>query len=193
MRDQTKGALMKRIALMLAAMMIIAAFSTPVMADALIDDFSSNPAKRWRFFADTVMGGVSTGKVEFPMEDGAGFARMTGTVSTANNGGFIQFRTELGTPAPQDTKGVRVVVRGNGERYFVHLRTSLTLLPWQYYQAGFETTKDWREVRLPLEAFKASGRMLPGAVKAGSIKSAGIVAFGRDHEVLVEVREAGFY
>jgi hypothetical protein len=185
--------MMKRTASMLAALMVMAALSSSALADALIDDFSNNPAQRWRFFADTVMGGVSSGKVEFLKESGAGFARMTGTVSTANNGGFIQFRTDLATPPPAGAKGVRLVARGNGERYFVHLRTSLTLLPWQYYQAAFETSKDWREVRLPLEAFKASGRMLPGLVKAGSIKSVGIVAFGRDHEVLVEVREARFY
>ena len=40
----------------------------------LVDDFQSNPEKRWRFFADTVMGGVSSGKVEFKL-DGCRFAR----------------------------------------------------------------------------------------------------------------------
>ena len=34
----------------------------------LVDDFQSNPEKRWRFFADTVMGGVSSGQVEFEIE-----------------------------------------------------------------------------------------------------------------------------
>jgi hypothetical protein len=68
------------------------------------------------------------------------YARMTGRVTTANNGGFIQIRKDLGSPPPEGTKGVRLIVRGNGERYFVHLRTSGTLLPWQYYQASFSTT-----------------------------------------------------
>jgi len=184
---------MKKRALMLVAAMFMAAALPPAMADSLIDDFSNNPSQRWRFFADTVMGGVSSGKVEFRQEDGVAFARMTGIVSTANNGGFIQFRSELGSPPPPGTKGVRLVVRGNGERYFVHLRTSFTVLPWQYYQAPFPTTGAWREVRLPLDAFKPSGRMLPGTIAPARIKSAGIVAYGREHEVLVEVREIGFY
>jgi Complex I intermediate-associated protein 30 (CIA30) len=172
---------------------MLAGAAPSVLAGAMIDDFSNNPSQRWRFFADTVMGGVSTGKVEFLKEDGVSFARMTGKVSTANNGGFIQFRTELASAAPAGAKGVRLMVRGNGERYFVHLRTSFTVLPWQYYQAPFATTNGWREIRLPLEAFKPSGRMLPGTVAPARIKSVGIVAYGREHEVLVDVREAGFY
>ena len=63
----------------------------------LVDDFQSGPEKRWRFFADTVMGGVSSGNVEFATKDGVSFARLTGDVSTANNGGFIQIRHELET------------------------------------------------------------------------------------------------
>jgi Complex I intermediate-associated protein 30 (CIA30) len=184
---------MRRIFGLLAAIIVMAGFAPSAQAGAMIDDFSNNPSQRWRFFADTVMGGVSTGKVEFLREDGASFARMTGTVSTANNGGFIQFRTELPGAAPQGTKGVRLMVRGNGERYYVHLRTTFTILPWQYYQAPFATTNGWREVRLPLEAFKPSGRMLPGTIAPARIKSVGIVAFGRDQQVQVDVREAGFY
>lgn len=184
---------MNRIFALIAAMIVLAGFAPSALAVAMIDDFSNNPSQRWRFFADTVMGGVSSGKVEFLKEDGASFARMTGTVSTANNGGFIQFRTELSRAAPADAKGVRLMVRGNGERYFVHLRTTFTLLPWQYYQAPFETTNAWREIRLPLAAFKPSGRMLPASVAPARIKSVGIVAFGRDQQVQVDVREVGFY
>lgn len=168
---------------------------TAVMAAAggqvTVDDFKSGPEQRWRFFADTVMGGRSTGQVEFNTGGGA-YARLTGDVTTANNGGFIQIRREL-TSVPADTQGVRLVVRGNGERYFVHLRTSGTILPWQYYQAGFATTSGWREVRLPLASFERSGRFLGKTPKASSLKSIGIVAFGRDHKADIEIREVGFY
>ncbi len=159
----------------------------------MIDDFKSNPQAKWRFFADTVMGGVSSGQVEFKEEDSVAFARMTGKVSTANNGGFIQIRHELAiTPSP-DIKGIRLKVRGNGKPYFVHLRTSGTILPWQYYQAGFDATPQWREVKLPLSAFKASGRMLRGIPKATSLRSVAIVAFGMDYDADVQVSEIGFY
>jgi hypothetical protein len=56
------------------------------------------PQTRWRFFTDQVMGGVSTGVIAFAQEDGTSFARMTGRVSTANRGGFIQMRLDLATP-----------------------------------------------------------------------------------------------
>ena len=89
----------------------------------MIEDFTMQPETRWRFFTDQVMGGVSTGGVVFAQEDGQSFARMTGQVSTANRGGFIQMRLDLSSPPPEGTTGVRLVVRGNGQRYFVHLRT----------------------------------------------------------------------
>jgi hypothetical protein len=175
---------------------VLAASLTAVMFAAggqiTVDDFKSNPEQRWRFFADTVMGGRSTGQVEFRTGGGEAYARLSGEVTTANNGGFIQIRRDLKS-VPGDAQGIRLVVRGNGERYFVHLRTSGTILPWQYYQAGFSTTGAWREVRLPLSSFERSGRFLGNTPKASSLKSIGIVAFGRDHKADVEVLEIGFY
>lgn len=160
---------------------------------SMIDDFKSDPQAKWRFFADTVMGGVSSGQVEFETEDGIAFARMTGEVSTANNGGFIQIRHDLASAPPGDIKGIRLKVRGNGKPYFVHLRTSGTILPWQYYQAGFDATSQWREIRLPLAAFKASGRMLRETPRATSLKSVAVVAFGMDYDADVQISEIGFY
>lgn len=139
------------------------------------------------------MGGVSTGSVSFLSEDKAIHARMTGRVSTANNGGFIQMRIELPTAAPEGSEGVRLIVRGNEQRYFVYLRTNGTVLPWQYYQAGFDVSRDWVEVRLPFSAFEASGRILRSIPRAQGLKSRGIVAFGRDHDAEIEVLEVGFY
>ncbi|MCV2891207.1 CIA30 family protein, partial [Ruegeria aquimaris] len=121
------------------------------------------------------------------------FARLTGTVSTANRGGFIQFRRQLDAPVPADTGGIRLVVRGNGERYFIHLRTTGTLLPWQFYQSGFEAPGTWTEVRLPLSSFRASGSLLRATPSASTLTSVGVVAYGRDHEALLDVREIGFY
>ena len=44
---------------------------------------------------DQVMGGVSTGNFRVDVVDGVKCYRMTGDVSTKNNGGFIQIRTKL--------------------------------------------------------------------------------------------------
>lgn len=158
-----------------------------------IDDFTSGPEARWRFFTDGVMGGVSTGRTVFTEEQGTALARMTGEVSTANNGGFIQIRTALPDGAPADATGVRLVVRGNGERYFVHLRTRGTRLPWQYYQAGFETSSEWQEIRLPFDGFSASGGLMRTTLRPEGLTSIGIAAYGRDHEVRIDIRAVGFY
>ena len=179
--------------LAVAAVLILWNSSSALAEDIMIDDFKSQPEKRWRFIADTVMGGISTGNVSFLAENKDTYARMTGNVSTENNGGFIQFRMKLPSPLAKSVVGLRLVVRGNDQKYFMHLRTTGTFLPWQYYQAGFEVSQYWSEVRLPFEAFKASGNFLRAVPQPDSLKSVGIVAFGRDHEAEIEVREVGYY
>lgn len=161
--------------------------------DRRFETFDDTPAARWSFLADTVMGGVSTGQVQFDREGTTSFVRLSGEVSTANNGGFIQVRRKLSQPLPEDVRGLRLVVRGNGGPYFVHLRTRGTRLPWQYYQARFPTGDGWTEIRLPLSAFHPSGRLLRATPSAQSITSVGIVAYGRDHSALVEVSQIDWF
>ncbi len=182
---------LKRLA---AVVMLTLSAVSPVCAEGLMtEDFTVQPDTRWRFFADTVMGGASSGQMRF-VQDGTGtHASMTGHVSTENNGGFIQMQMDLPNPPPEGTIGVRLIVRGNDQRYFVHLRTKGTRLPWQYYQAKFDVTRDWTEVRLPLDTFQASGALLRNIPLVGSLTSIGIVAYGRDHDAEIEVREVGFY
>lgn len=164
-----------------------------VAEEIMIENFEAQPEKRWRFFTDSVMGGVSTGKVDFVTENGKKHARLTGHVSTENNGGFIQIRTDLPGAAPDGAVGVRALVRGNDQEYFVHLRTAGTVLPWQYFQAGFTAGTEWKEIRLPFTSFQASGRLLRSVPSADSLKSAAIVAYGRDHDAEIEISEIGFY
>jgi hypothetical protein len=157
---------------------IILAFiaAGPAMADPAIDH-------AWRFFSDQVMGGVSSGQAQ--VNDHG--LRLTGAVSTANNGGFIQARTEVqGFGA--NTTGIEITVRGDGQPYFIHLRTTGTVLPWQYYQAEFPTSKDWQTIRLPWSAFQPSGRMLRDVPNPDTIRGVALVAFGRDHSADVTLR-----
>ncbi len=151
------------------------------------------PNESWTYVSDQVMGGVSEGEARIDRVDGEPVLHLAGEVSTANRGGFIQARVTLDTPPPATSDGVALRVRGNGEGYFVHLRTSGTVLPWQYYQAAFQTTSEWAEVRIPFASFKASGNLLRGAIRPESIRSLGIVAYGRDHSADVQVMWVGFY
>ena len=161
--------------------------------DRLIENFSSHPEMRWKFIADTVMGGISSGELKFNSERGETYARMTGNVSTENNGGFIQFRMKMLNSLPEEARGLRVVVRGNDQRYFIHLRTRGTFLPWQYYQLGFEVSKKWTEVLLPFKDFKASSALLKKTPYPEGLRSIGVVAFGRDHKAEVEVLEVSYF
>ncbi|PRY21249.1 complex I intermediate-associated protein 30 (CIA30) [Aliiruegeria haliotis] len=146
----------------------------------------------WTYVADSVMGGVSQGQSSFGSDDGQDFIRLTGEVSTENRGGFIQVRTMIDI-VETDAAGLVLKVRGNGERYFIHLRTRSTRLSWQYYQAGFDSGPDWTEVRLPWAAFETSGRLLPKRVSPETIRSIGLVAYGRDHKADVSLAEIGIF
>lgn len=151
------------------------------------------PDAHWTYVSDRVMGGVSDGQARIETIDGAPALRLTGQVSTANRGGFIQARVSLDDPLPATVQGLVLRLRGNGEGYFVHLRTAGTVLPWQYYQAPVATTPDWAEVRIPLVAFKPSGNLLRGTPRADALRSVGIVAYGRDHTADITVQWIGFY
>lgn len=171
---------MKHLFLTLALCLGSAAVGQPMpIADLTAPD---EPA-RWRFFTDQVMGGVSTGTAQF--DDGA--LQLRGSVSTANRGGFIQVRREV-QALPETTRALRLDTRGDGQTYYVHLRTRATRLPWQYYQAAFTAPQDWKEVEIPLSAFRPSGGMLPRQIRPGTVRSIALVAYGRDHAAQVDLR-----
>jgi hypothetical protein len=145
----------------------------------------------WSFLSDAVMGGVSEGQARLETEAGIDFVRLTGTVSTENRGGFLQVRTQLDGGLPADARAIHLRVRGNGARYFIHLRTA-GLRPWQFWQAGFATGPDWRMVALPLTGFAAQGGLPPGPPQPGAIRSLGLAAYGRDHQADVALAALGW-
>jgi len=148
---------------------------------------------RWEYFSDQVMGGVSEGGASFARVDGTPVLRLRGEVSTANRGGFIQARAMLDGTLPDTAQGVVLDVRGNDETYFVHLRTSRTFLPWQFYQASFEATPEWRQVRIPFTDFAPYGRLLRKSFNVGTVRSIAVAAFGKDHTADLSVRLIGVY
>jgi hypothetical protein len=65
------------------------------------------------------------------------------------------------------------------------------MLPWQYYQSGFEVSDEWQTIKLPMDSFEASGSWIRKSAKPTSIRSIGIVAYGRDHKADIQVSEIG--
>jgi len=143
----------------------------------------------WSFLSDRVMGGVSTGAAAFDDEA----IRLTGEVSTKNRGGFVQVRAGIDAPWPEDAKGLILRVRGTPQRYFVHLRTATTTRPWQFHQAAFQATEDWRDVRLPFAEFVPQGGAHPASVHPERVRSIGLAAYGRDHEADVSLAALGLF
>lgn len=149
----------------------------------VIADMSRDSPSQWRVFTDKVMGGVSEGRAEI----GNGVLRLTGAVSTANNGGFIQARRDV-SGLPADATALTVEARGDGQVYYIHLRTIRTRLPWQYYQAAFTAPQGWTRITLPLSAFRPSGRLPDAPPLADEVRSVAVVAYGRDHMADVSLR-----
>lgn len=172
---------------------LVCVMPDPSRAEPSVAEFAPPPFSDYRFISDQVMGGVSEGEARIEEEAGVRYLRLTGTVSTDNRGGFLQARVTLDTALPEAAQGVVVRVRGTGGRYFVHLRTRGTVLPWQYYQAGFETSGDWQEFRIPFSAFAPSGALLRATPDPASVTSLAAVAYGRDHQADLSFRWIGLY
>ena len=159
--------------------------STSHSEEILVDKFDE--PSLWRFIGDDVMGGVSTGSISFEKNEvGESVGCLKGSVSTANNGGFIQMRkeiTKIDRKILRDVSAIIVEARGHDDEYFVHLRTKGRLMPWTYYYASFVATKESRKFIFPLKEFKRSGRFLGRNFPRGSeLKSVGIVAYGKDYK-----------
>ena len=163
----------------------------------IIDDFTDNPERRWQFYTDQVMGGVSEGRASVRSGPEGPYVRLEGLVSTANNGGFIQIRTKI-ADGVKDAEGILLKVRGNGENYYIHLNTNETIfLPQQYryyYQAIFPTSKDWTEVKLPFSTeFKRSNAKISKYFNGEQVRTIGILAYGKEHNAFLEVNYLSFY
>jgi hypothetical protein len=165
----------------------------------LIDDFSnpdvSSYGTRWAFFSDQVMGGVSTGRMTHETIDGKRCLRILGDVSLENRGGFIQGALSLaGTSRAFDAgsyTGVRIMVRGNGEEYAIHLRTLQTERPWQYYGAKFAATPEWTSVDIPFSAFE--GENLVAALDTRRLTRIAVVAASKAFNADLAVARLEFY
>ena len=163
--------------------------------DQISIPFTEENARYWQYISDQTMGGVSDGQAILDKDGDMIFARLTGNVSTANNGGFIQIRTNFSfvdlINTNKDLKGVLLNTKGNGETYHIFIRTSEDRSYRDFYSATFTTNDNWEIVDLPFSKFKHrySNRSLDG----NDIRTFGIVAYGRNFYSDVSVSEISFY
>ncbi len=168
--------------------------------DMLIDEFAqegliSKLGPRWRGVSDQVMGGISQASVIQDVIDGRPCLRLTGDVRLENDGGFIQAALDLASSGDtldaSDYTGVRMVVRGNGERYSVHLRTPDNIRPWQSYRAHFTAGPAWETIELPFESF--APYRLEAPLDISRLRRIGLVAIGRAFHADLAVSKLAFY
>ena len=158
--------------------------------------FTADSGKYWQYVSDRVMGGVSDGKVTLEQDGEMYYARLTGNVSTKNNGGFIQLRSGVSFKNSEkdgkNLQGVRLNVRGNGETYEIHITTNDRVYRGDYYSATFKADSDWKMIDLPFNKFKRK-RSNNAKLDAKNITRFGIVAYGREYVSDVSVSTIEFY
>ena len=123
----------------------------PLTDEMILFDFSINDTvAAWRSVNDTVMGGISSSRIERSAE---GEAVFSGTVSLENNGGFASVQGPEIQHFLGEFSGIALRVKGDGKRYKCALRTD-DLFDGVSHQAAFETKAgEWQVVRIPFTDF----------------------------------------
>ena len=93
--------------------------------------------------------------------------QMTGNVTTENNGGFIQIRTPINPSIyANEYECISIKVYGNNKDYALHVRTKLTLAPWQYYSYSFLVKDEWEKIKAPFKDFQKSNFYQPKNIQS---------------------------
>ena len=123
-------------------------------AATMIFDFTNQAnLKQWKIVDDVVMGGVSSGKIS-TNEDGHG--QFEGTVSLENNGGFSSLRFDCGPIKADDTRHIRILLKGDGKEYQLRVKDKTTVT--YSYILPFKTTGEWETITIALKDMYPSFR-----------------------------------
>ncbi len=173
---------------------------TASIEGGIIDDRSSHGSRAsigtsWALLTDSVMGGVSRGRLEATTIEGRPALRMSGLVRLDNDGGFIQMALDLAPDGgPIDASawsGIELDLRGNGEAYGLHLRTMAVTRPWQSYRQTFIVPRRWTTLHLPFKGF--TPHRLDAPFDPKQLRRLGLVAIGRAFEADLALGGLRFY
>lgn len=150
-------------------------------------------ANDWRVTNDSVMGGVSSGNVQYQGQK----VTFSGNVSTENNGGFSSIYKSTG-PLAEHINGVKVTLLGDGNNYQLRLRTRVAGNELTY-KAGFASENNKQlTVYFKLDEFEASfrGRLIKDApkMKANTISHIGFLILSKQTQTFsLSVSNIEFY
>ena len=158
--------------------MITKQLSSLFVFNLLVVSAQANANQRWYVVNDPVMGGVSNSQFTQTQKS----LLFTGNVSLDNNGGFASIRTELNTQS-QNTKGIALRVKGDGQTYQLRLRTT-NYLDGAAYTHSFKTVKnEWVDINFAPSDFILTyrGRVLEQQViiDLDDIKQLGFMIAGK--------------
>ena len=169
---------------------LLCGLSAPAAGDPALEFTPS-----WEYVADSVMGGVSAGRSEETTVGGRPAIRLTGTVSTENNGGFIQIAFDTATGSgPFDAsawQGIEIDVQGNSETYDIRLRTDQLRKPWHSYRASFRADPDWSSIRVPFSDFEPHRTDI--TFDPSRLRRIGILAIGREFQADIAISGIRLY
>jgi len=140
----------------------------------------------WRINSDQVMGGVSEVYFDQLDDNGLSYYRLSGDVRTANNGGFIQALMLINNNFDA-YKGIKIKVRGNGEKYFIWIRTPAARFPWDRYSYEFYATNDWKEIEIPFSDLTKTAFYMPRSLNKSKIRTIAVAAYGKDMLAQVDI------
>jgi hypothetical protein len=150
---------------------------------------------KWKFAADSVMGGMSRGHMSQELFCGRMATVLRGEVSLANNGGFVQINFDLcpdgGCFDASAWQGVALDLWGNGESYDIRLRTDQLTRPWQSFRSEIDTNRTWQTRYVPFSAFIAHKTDV--MFDPARLRRIGIVAIGRVFQAEVAIARIGLY
>ncbi len=160
------------------------------ICEPYIDFSNDGERQRWRVVNDGVMGGLSSGALQF--EKGAMIYE--GTINT-NGGGFSSIRRSVDKGALKDVVALRFVLKSDGRQYKVSMRSSARVRGRRVaFQAPIEAenTNEWAEATAGFDQLKGSifGRPIANAVfeSAQATQIGIILADGMDGPFRVEIK-----
>ena len=164
---------------------------TMSVSSMIIDNLDDTRAN-WSAISDNVMGGIS--EVNFyELDDGSDkFYRLEGSVSTKNNGGFIQSVIRFPKNA-QDFQGIRFKIRGTSDDYYLWIRTPASRFPWDRYIASFQPKEDWSIIEIPFSSLKKSNFYMRGKMNTSKIRTIAFAAYGKDFQAQLDIANIELY
>jgi hypothetical protein len=134
----------------------------------------------WRGFTDRVMGGVSSADFGASVISGRRCARMAGTVTRDNGGGFIQMAMYLRNFTASDYAGIELLVFGNDEDYNLHVRTADCGWHDESYRATFRAGSRWQTIRVPWAELEPN--RVAASLDTSRLQRIGLLGWMRDFD-----------